>query len=242
MIRTWSFLAALLLLAACLQTDTERQMESESYVVQNAMIWTGKPLLPWALAMVVTGDTIAYVGSPSAARRLAGDAPTIDAGGQLIVPGFIDAHVHFLTGGANLSSVQLRDAASPQDFISRIAAFADSLEPGTWITGGDWDHTGWGGTLPERSWIDSVTVNNPVWVNRLDGHMALANSAALEEAGVPASPGHIPGGEVVRNESGTMTGILKDNAMRLVARAVPDPTPDQVRRALASASMSRGRA
>ena len=111
----------------------------------------------------------------------------IDAKGGMVTPGFIDSHVHFVIGGFRLSSVQLRDARTPAEFIARIKAYAATVPAGAWITGGDWDHQNWGGELPTRDWIDSVTPNNPVWVSRLDGHMALANSAALAAAGVTAA-------------------------------------------------------
>lgn len=206
-------------------------------VVLNARIWTGNPDQPWAEALVVSGDRITFVGSNEKARALINDGVRIvEAEGRFVTPGFIDSHIHFLTGGANLSSVQLREADSRDEFIRRIAAFAKTVPPGTWITGGDWDHTLWGGDLPERSWIDSLTADHPVWVSRLDGHMALANTAALELAGVESGQPDIEGGEIVRNESGIPTGILKDNAMDLVYRVIPEDTPAQKLRALEAAS------
>ena len=153
----------------------------------------------------------------------------------MIAPGFIDSHVHFITGGMNLASVQLRDAKSPAEFISRIKAFAATVKPGTWITGGDWDHQNWGGELPQRTWIDSVTPNNPVWLNRLDGHMNLANTAAMVAAKVPMSGGDVTGGTIVRDASGAPTGVFKDNAEDLIDRAVPDPTSEQLDRAIDAA-------
>jgi predicted amidohydrolase YtcJ len=139
----------------------------------------------------------------------------------MLVPGFIDTHVHFLDGGTGLASVQLRDAATPEEFTQRIGAFASTLKPGEWILIGTWDHENWGGELPRRDWIDPVTPQNPVWINRLDGHMALANSLALELAGVDADAPDVAGGEIVRGPDGRPTGILKDNAMELMGDAVP---------------------
>src|SRR5690606_10339653 len=117
----------------------------------------------------------------------------------------------------------------------RIAAFARTVPAGTWITGGDWDHQNWGGELPRREWIDSITPDHPVWVNRLDGHMALANSAALAAAGVTRATPEVDGGEIVRNASGEAAGVPKDNAMSLVNRAEPAATPEMLDRALAAA-------
>ncbi|MCU0635314.1 MAG: amidohydrolase, partial [Gemmatimonadaceae bacterium] len=199
-------------------------------------MWTGDPQRPWADGVAIAGDRIAEVGASAAIRkRLPATATVIDAKGGMVTPGFIDSHVHFLTGGFGLTSVQLRDAATPSAFIARIAAHARSLPKGTWIRNGDWDHTLWGGALPTRAWIDSVTPDHPVWINRLDGHMALANSAALRAAGLTRAVADVAGGEIVRDGAGELTGVLKDNAMELVDRVVPPPSSDESWRALDAA-------
>jgi len=207
-----------------------------SLVVVNARVWTGDPRRPWADGIAVRGDRIAAVGSSAEIRKLAGaEARLIDARGGMVVPGFVDAHVHFVDGGFRLSSVQLRDARTPAEFVRRIRDFAATVPPGTWIQGGDWDHEQWGGELPTRAWIDSVTPAHPVWVNRLDGHMALANSAALRAAGIGDSVAAVQGGTVVRDAAGAPTGVLKDNAMDLVWRVVPDAPAELEDRALDAA-------
>jgi hypothetical protein len=204
--------------------------------IVNGRVWTGERAKPWAQAVAVSGDRITAVGSTDEIRRLASSrARIIDARGGMVAPGFIDSHIHFLAGGLNLASVQLRDARTPGEFIARIKAFAATVPNGTWITGGDWDHQNWGGELPQRSWIDSVTPNNPVWINRLDGHMALANSAAMRAAKVPKSGGDIAGGTITRDASGEPSGIFKDNAQALIDAAVPDPAPAMLDRALEAA-------
>jgi predicted amidohydrolase YtcJ len=204
--------------------------------VVNARAWTGDPRRPWTDAIAVSADRIAAVGSSAEVRKLAGrDARVIDARGMMLVPGFIDSHIHFIDGGFGLASVQLRDAETPSEFIARIKAFAASAPPGTWITEGNWDHELWGGELPRRGWIDSITPNTPVWVNRLDGHMGLANGAALRAAGVTRATPEVDGGTIVRDADGGPTGVLKDNAMALVARVVPPPSAEQVDRALDAA-------
>ena len=204
--------------------------------VINARAWTGNPAQPWAEAIAIRGDTILEVGSTAAIRQLA-DASTrvIDAHGQLLVPGFIDSHIHFLEAGLNLASVQLRDAHTKEEFIARIRAFAATLPAGAWITGGNWDHQNWGGALPTRQWIDAVTAGHPVWINRLDGHMSLANSQALAAAGITKATAEVSGGTIVRDASGNPTGILKDNATQLVNLIVPPPTPQMLDRALDAA-------
>ncbi|HMA02414.1 MAG: amidohydrolase [Gemmatimonas sp.] len=195
-----------------------------SLAVVNARIWTGNPKRPWAEAIAVRRDRIAAVGSSAEIRKMtAASAKIIDAHGQMLVPGFNDAHVHIISAGRGLSSVKLRDASTPAQFIARIKAYAKTIPKGAWITDGDWDHTLWGGELPTRQWIDSVSPDNPVWVARLDGHMSLANSAALAAAHVTKATQDVEGGLIVRDGSGEPTGLLKDNAQSLVDDSMPDP-------------------
>lgn len=203
--------------------------------VVNARIWTGDSRRPWADGLAVRGDRIAAVGSSAEVRKLAKNAEVIDAQGQMVVPGFIDSHVHFIDGGFRLSSVQLRDAKTPAEFVARIKAFAATLPKGAWITGGDWDHELWGGALPTRAWVDSVTPDHPVWVNRLDGHMALANTAALTAAGVTKATPEVSGGTIVRDAGGEPAGVFKDNAMALIDRVVPQAPRELEDRALDTA-------
>lgn len=191
-------------------------------------VWTGSPQRPRAEAVAIRGDRIVAVGTLAEVDRFRGErTQQIDAASGLVVPGLIDSHIHLVDGGLRLASVQLRDANSREEFVRRIADFAKKQPRGTWITGGDWDHTLWGGELPTRDWIDAVTPDIPVWINRLDGHMALANTAAMRaaKAGDDAKPA--PGGEIVRDQSGRPTGIFKDNAMSLIDRAQPNPTLQQ---------------
>ncbi|MEO8621375.1 MAG: amidohydrolase, partial [bacterium] len=204
--------------------------------IVNARVWTGDARRPWADAVLVRGERIEVVGSSAEIKKRAGSSvKLIDAKGMMVTPGFIDAHVHFLDGGFALASVQLRDARSKADFIARIKAFAATVPVGTWILNGDWDHTNWGGELPERSWIDSVTPNNPVWINRLDGHMNLANSLALSAAKITRDTKDVSGGTIVRDAAGNPTGILKDNAQDLMSGAIPDASMEMNLRALDAA-------
>lgn len=204
--------------------------------IVGARIWTADPARPWATALAVSGERITAVGSDAEIRAvLPRGARVLDARGAMVVPGFIDSHVHFLSGGFQLTSVQLRNARTPAEFIRRLADFARTQPPGAWIQGGDWDHQNWGGELPDRRWIDSVTPRNPVFVSRLDGHMALANSEALRLAGVSAATSDVPGGTIVRDAGGAPTGILKDNAQELVTRVVPEPSGAASDRALDAA-------
>ncbi len=217
-------------------TPSERsEPGSVTLSVVNAKIWTGDESQLWAEALAAKGEQIVAVGSNSEIKALGEAERVVDAGGRLLVPGFIDSHVHFISGGFGLSSVQLRDAKTPEEFASRLGDFAATVPAGTWITGGDWDHELWGGELPRRDWIDEVTPDHPVFVSRLDGHMALANSAAMRAAGLDHTVDDVSGGTIVRNEAGEPTGIFKDNAMGLIASAIPDPSLELKDRALAAA-------
>jgi predicted amidohydrolase YtcJ len=229
-------LAGILGLSTLVTLPDTPHAQAPTLAVVNAQIWTGDSRRPWAEALAVAGDRIFAVGSGAEVRKLTRPfTRVIDARGMMVVPGFIDSHVHFLTGGFGLASVQLRDARTPAEFIARIEAYAGTLPTGAWITEGNWDHERWGGELPRRDWIDSVTPNNPVWINRLDGHMSLANSLALRAAGVTRETADVAGGTIVRHPDGEPTGVLKDNATTLVTRVVPDPSAEQQDRALDAA-------
>jgi predicted amidohydrolase YtcJ len=192
-------------------------------------VWTARAERPFAEAVAIAGDRILAVGAhEKIAKYITPETQVIDAGGGLVVPGLIDSHIHLIDGGLRLASVQLRDAGTRDEFVKRIAEYAKSQPPGAWITGGDWDHSLWGGELPTRDWIDAVTPNNPVWINRLDGHMALANTAAMKAAGVGDEVKDVDGGEIVRDDSGRPTGVFKDNAMGMIDRAEPNSTTQQL--------------
>jgi predicted amidohydrolase YtcJ len=206
-------------------------------LVAYGRVWTGDSAQPWAEAVAVEGDRIVAVGdSGSIASRVGPKTRVLGGASSMVLPGFMDGHTHFIYGGFQLASVDLRDADSPAEFVRRIEAFATKLTPGEWITGGDWDHERWKGTpLPDRTWIDSVTPQNPVFVSRLDGHMGLANSAALRLAGVTLSTREIPGGTIVRRANGEPTGVLKDEAQNPVLAVIPTPTQSQSDSALSRA-------
>ncbi|MBS1853596.1 MAG: amidohydrolase family protein [Acidobacteria bacterium] len=215
---------------------------SADLIITNAKVWTVDPAHPTAQAVAVLGDRIVAVGSNSDAEAWRGRATkVIDAGGKLLLPGFNDAHVHFVSGGMQLDSVQLNDATSAQKFARRIGERARQIPKGQWILNGTWDETKWTpATLPTRELIDALTPDNPVLVSRYDGHMVLANSLALRLAGITAQTPDPPGGVIVRDAQGNPTGALKDAAMDMAMKVVPPPSHDQlmqvVKRALAHAA------
>jgi predicted amidohydrolase YtcJ len=229
-----------LLAGGCAATSPE----PADLVITNAVVWTGTGKTAEAIA--VSAGRIEHVGTNQEVRRLQGAGTrVIDAVGRLVVPGFIDDHTHFLNSGFSLLSVDLRPARSPAEFTALLRDHARNLPTGRWITEGNWDHESWpGATLPRREWIDSVTPNNPVAVNRLDGHMLIANSAALRMAGITKETPNPPGGTIVKDErTGEPTGVLKDEAMSLVYRHVPAPTMAERMEALQTAqthALARG--
>jgi predicted amidohydrolase YtcJ len=207
-------------------------------ILINGRVWTGVKAQPWAEALAVRGERIIAVGATADVRKLAGPATrVIDLKGKLALPGFIDGHTHFVTGGFHLLSVDLRDAVTPDEFARRIRDKAGQLGPGRWITGGDWDHERWpGAPLPTRELIDRFTPDNPVFVTRLDGHMGLANNAALRLANVMKESHDPPGGTIVRDPAtGELTGVLKDDAMALVQAVIPESSPAERELALKAA-------
>ncbi|HEX6176841.1 MAG TPA: amidohydrolase [Thermoanaerobaculia bacterium] len=198
-------------------------------VLLNGKIWTGDDRNRFVEAVAIEGNQIVAVGHDDAVLAVAPrDVKRIDLRGRLVVPGFIDNHAHFLDGGLQLSRVKLRDAASPAEFAKRIADFAKSSGKGAWVLGGEWDEQLWTPyQLPRRQMIDAVTPDNPVFVSRLDGHMALANSVALRLAGITGDSEDPPGGTIVRDENGEPTGLLKDAAMDKVFAVIPSATPEE---------------
>src|SRR5216110_875893 len=208
-------------------------------VIRGGMVWTGLSsgaAQPGAVA-IAAGKILAVGDSAAIARYLGSHTQVIHAHGRLVIPGLADGHTHFIGGGFRLASVDLRNAATPQEFVRRLREYARTLKPGEWITGGDWDHTLWPGQpLPRHEWIDSVTPSNPVFVSRLDGHEALANAAAMRAAGVTRATPTPPGGEILRDaKTGDPIGIFKDQALDLIGRAQPAPSAEQRDSALARA-------
>ncbi|MGZ4816048.1 MAG: amidohydrolase, partial [Terriglobales bacterium] len=216
--------ALLLLGIACVGMALHAQNRpAAELIVTNANVYTVDKNQPHAEAVAIIGDRIVAVGNAADIDQWRGaSTKVIDAGGKLLLPGFNDAHVHFIDGGLQLDSVDLRNAASPEEFASKIGERAKITPKGEWITGGDWDEEKWNPPhLPIRETIDPVTPNTPVFVTRYDGHESLANSLALKLAGVTKNTPTPSGGEIVKDAEGNPTGVLKDAAQSLVFKVIP---------------------
>ncbi len=228
--------AIALLVSACAGAPAAKLAD---VIYMNGNVWTGVEGGRRAEAVAIGDDRLLYVGDDDGAAKFRADATEIvDLGGKFVAPGFIDNHTHFLLGGFGLASVDLRGAATREEFVRRIGDYAKTREPGEWILNGGWDHELWGGEMPTRDWIDPLTGSTPVFVVRTDGHMMLANSAALTLAGIDENTPTPAGGEIIRDAKGRPTGILKDAAMALVERVIPPPTGQQQEEAFQSAQAS----
>jgi predicted amidohydrolase YtcJ len=212
---------SLLSASTALATQTRRRV---SLVLANGKIFTADAKGTIVEAIAIDNDRIVAVGTSREMMARYEGQRTIDLGGRLATPGFNDAHLHFLGGGVSLLRVELNGARSLEEAKQRIAAKVRELPPGSWILGRGWDHTLWGGRWPTRQDLDAVAPNNPVFVQRVDGHVSWANTLALKQAGVTRETAVPIGGEILKDASGEPTGILKETAAALVSRVVPEPS------------------
>jgi predicted amidohydrolase YtcJ len=235
-VRSAAFCAGLVALACA--SSPGRPPPAADLVLRGGRVFVAKGKQTTALA--VRGDRVAVLGEE--AERLIGPSTrVVDLRGRLVTPGMNDAHCHLGAGGLSMLEVDLRGASSLRDIESRVRAAAQKAAPGEWITGRGWDQTrlrsaelgpgGW----PTKEALDRASPEHPVYLRRVDGHTAWVSSRALQIAGIDARTADPPGGEIVRDARGAPTGVLKENAQDLVARAVPPPTPDRLRRGIGAA-------
>lgn len=224
--------AATLLLAACSSGEQSSETTGDTapdLIVINGDIYSSDPALPRMEAFAVEGGKFTAVGTTMEIRALAGsNTRVIDAGGNTVTPGFIDAHSHVSGNSPVVAGVDLSYVADKSEWLRMIAEVDARLLEGEWLTGGTWDHTLSDGIYPTKQMLDEVVPDRPVFLSHIDGHYAWVNSKALEMAGVTAETEAPPGGEVVVDpETGDTTGILLEGAQRLVGRIIPDRSDDQ---------------
>ena len=202
-------------------------------IYYNGIVWTGDDIAPMVTAIAVTDEYIIAVGDDEKILSMADqETDKIDLLGRFVSPGLIDNHVHFISGGLQLSRVNLNDANTKEIFQERLVKFDKILPNGAWILGGNWDHELWGGQYPDKSWIDEVVYERPVLIDRVDGHMALANSKALDIAGINSNTMDPVGGIILKDKNNEPTGILKELAINLVSELVPELSNDELDKAL----------
>ncbi|MDX6694094.1 MAG: hypothetical protein QOF02_1697 [Blastocatellia bacterium] len=195
-----------------------------SLILTGGKIFTSDASGTIVEAIAIDGERIVATGTSREIAASYEGARAIDLKGKFVTPGFNDAHLHFLGGGLSLLRVDLNGARTLAEAKERVAAKARELPAGSWILGRGWDHTLWGGRWPTKADLDAVAPDNPVFVQRVDGHVSWANTLALKRAGVTRETQAAAGGEILKDDNGEPTGILKETAAALVGRVVPEPT------------------
>ncbi|MEW6366922.1 MAG: amidohydrolase [Acidobacteriota bacterium] len=217
--------------------------DSYEKLLVNGRIYTMDAQRSWKEAVIIRDDRIWKIGTTAEIRALASpDAQLIDLGGRFAMPGFIDAHVHFIDGGASLLQTRLKDCRDQADLANRLAEYVKRTEPGEWITGGGWDHEIWPDKKPPAAaLLDKAAPRNPVFLTRHDMHMGVVNTRALRAAGITRETKSPEGGEIGRDAAGDPDGTLRDNAMDLVYAVIPRRSLAQVRDAAGAAQAEAAR-
>ncbi|CAD6228131.1 unnamed protein product [Miscanthus lutarioriparius] len=206
-------------------------------ILANATIYTADPAHPFADAMAVRGGRVLRIGTYESVKELKGrHTHELSLSENVVLPGFIDSHVHFIDGGLQLARVPLRGVRSKDDFIARVKEAVRDKHPGQWILGGGWNNDFWGGDIPAAAWLDDISPDNPVWLSRMDGHMGVANSLAMKIAGIDSNTNDPIGGTIMRTTEGEPTGLLVDTAMRLIFDVIEKVSNRERREALLRAS------
>ena len=197
-------------------------IETADIIYFNGNIYTGIKEDTRQNYIATKNNRILELGIDNYSHLISSNTKLIDLKNNFLLPGFIDNHTHFIYGGTKLNNISLQNSLTQYEFINAFREYIPNINNGLWLQGGNWDHENWGGALPNKSWIDSLTNNNPVLVSRVDGHMALANSKALEEANINENTPNPVGGVIVKDiNTGIPTGILKDTAIDIVRKLIP---------------------
>ena len=218
-------LSCILVILQSFNQLTHAQNMKKAFI--NGKIYTVNEKQPSAEMVMTEGNKITYVGKKNL-NIIDAQTSVYDLEGKLMLPGFNDSHLHFTSGGQYLLGINLRPALSKEDFVFILKEYVKGKE-NYWVVGGRWDHELWlDKTLPTKELIDSVTPNTPVFLSRIDGHVGIANSLALQLAGINKDSPNPDGGLIEKDPStGEPTGILKDNAMDLVFKIIPPPSPEE---------------
>ena len=221
-------IAIIISLCASLQAASPPSNAADT-IILNARIYTVNPQQPSAEALAISGEKILAVGTKNEIEKYRGASTRIiDAQGHLVLPGFVDCHIHFMDGSMGLTRVDLNDAKTVAEIQKRVKEYAESHLQEPWITGMEWTYPTFGpSALPDKKILDDVVPTRPVYLVAFDGHSSWANSKALQMAGITRETPDPPNGKIVRDEKGEATGALKESAGDLVARVMPKPTREE---------------
>jgi predicted amidohydrolase YtcJ len=210
---------------------------SADLIVTNARIYTVDDSHPFVSALAVRDGRVEFVGSTREAMLLRGpNTRVIDATGKTVIPGMTDAHAHLFGLGEFLRSIDLTDTRSYAEIVSRVGAKVAQTPAGQWVVGRGWDQNKWGNTaFPTHEALSRVSPNNPVVLERIDGHAKLLNAAAMKLAGITSATKDPAGGRIEREANGEPTGVLVDNAMALIDRVTPPLSHDEMKSATLAA-------
>ena len=201
--------------------------EDADLIIHSAVVWSGERLLP-DTAIAIRDGRIAALGGEELRERYRAER-TIDAGGGLVTPGFVDAHVHAGIGGVELTRCELSEARDAEETLALVAAYAESHPEAEWILGGGWHMPHFPGGTPRREDLDRIVPDRPVFLINADHHGAWANTRALELAGIDASTPDPSDGRIERDPDGTPSGTLHEGAAELLGHVLPETTPAEVR-------------
>ncbi len=225
----FSIIINLLVLPSVVSAQAKQKI---SLLLYNGKVFTADEKFSIAEAVAVDGEKIVAVGSSNELRNKYSATKEIDLQGKLVTPGFNDAHVHFLRGALALLSVNVEGTKSLAEAQATVAAKVKTLKPGEWVIGRGWDHTIWKQNFPTKADLDKIAPENPVFLVRVDGHVAWVNSKALKLAKIDKTTKNPEGGEIERDANGEATGILKETAQSLTADLIAQPTAEQMTKGL----------
>jgi len=232
----WHILISILFFSSI--TFSQKQTQKADLVLLNGKIITLDSHNTQGRAIAVKGNRINYVGTNVGVMDYIqqGKTQVIDLQGKPVIPGFNDAHLHFLSGGLSLLRVNLTGCKTKTEIATKLKAKIKNTPKGSWVVGRGWDHTLFNkGQWPDKKFLDQITSFHPVYLTRIDGHVAWVNSLALLEANIDKNTPDPEGGEIVRDALGNPTGILKENAADLVANLIPSPTDGDMQKAIQTA-------
>lgn len=221
--RTILFVALICAFASASGQDNPDAVET---ILTNARIYTVNARQPWAEALAIRGGKIIAVGANKEMAAYRGPfTKTLDAQQHLVLPGFVDCHIHFMEGSLGLTHVDLNDAGSVAEIQKRVKDYASAHPDEPWITGMGWTYPTFKPSgLPDKKFLDEVVPDRPVYLSAFDGHSSWANSKALQLAGITQDTPDPTNGKIVRDEKGEATGALKEAAGDLVSKLMPKPT------------------